>query len=303
MADGSARASASMRGRAAWTGAAVVAVSSVAFSAKAIMAKLMYREGVEPVAVLALRMGFALPVYVAGAWFFGRGVARLSRRELGVSIGLGAVLYYGSALADFVGLRYVSAGLERLIMFSYPTLVVLMAHRFLGERVRRVDLAALLATYAGIAVAFGAESQAERTALGALLVFASALAYAAYLVGSTRYIRRLGAERFTSIALASASVATLLHLAIARPKVLGHAPKVYALGLLMALLATVLPTYALAAGIRRIGPGPAATVGTIGPVSTLLLAHWLLGEPLSAQQILGTCLVLAGATLVARHAR
>lgn len=267
------------------------------------MAKLMYREGVDPVAVLALRMGFALPVYVAGVWFFGRGVARLSRRELGVSVALGAILYYGSALADFAGLRYVSAGLERLIMFSYPTLVVLMAHLFLGERVRRVDLAALLTTYAGIAIAFGAESQGDNPALGAILVFASAIAYAGYLVSGTRYIRRLGAERFTSIALSAASVAALLHFALARPQLLGHTPKVYALGLLMALVATVLPTYALAAGIRRIGPGPAATIGTIGPVSTLLLAHWLLGEPLSAPQMLGTGLVLAGATLIARHGR
>ena len=117
-----------------------MAVSSVAFSAKAVMAKLMYREGLDPLGALTLRMGFALPLFALGAWFFGRGQARLSRRELGTSVGLGAVLYYGSAFLDFAGLDHVSAGLERLILFSYPTLVTLMAHRFLGERVRRVDL-------------------------------------------------------------------------------------------------------------------------------------------------------------------
>jgi drug/metabolite transporter (DMT)-like permease len=303
MADGTARAPASLRRRAMWTGAAAVAVSSVAFSAKAVMAKLMYAAGVDPVAVLALRMGFALPVYVAGVWFFSRGQARLSAPDWGVSIGLGAVLYYGSALTDFLGLRFVSAGLERLIMFSYPTLVVLMAHQFLGERVRRVDLVALAVTYAGILLAFSAETRGSSPGLGAILVFASALLYAAYLVGGTRYIRRLGAERFTSIALTAASFAALLHFAFQRPRVLGFGAEVYGLGVLMALVATVLPTYALAAGIRRVGPGPAATIGTIGPVSTLLLAHWLLGEPITGLQIAGTGLVLVGATLVARHAR
>lgn len=282
-------------------GVALVIVSSVAFSAKAVMAKLMYRYGVHPVAVLTLRMGFALPIYLASV---ARGQQRgpsLARRDLWGILALGIFAYYGSSLGDFLGLRFVSAGLERLILFSYPVLVVLLAAVVLGDRIRRPEIAALALTYSGIALAFRAEAHGgEHVVLGAAIVFAAAVAYAAYLVFGTRYIRRLGTERFTSLALSGAAFAALLHFTVLRPRLLGYPAAVYGLGLGMALFATVLPTYALAAGIRRIGPGPSAVLGTVGPVSTIFLAHALLSEPLSAMQLLGTLVVLAGAVLMAR---
>jgi drug/metabolite transporter (DMT)-like permease len=293
--------------RAALTGAALVLLSSIAFSGKAVMAKLMYRAGAEPITVLALRMGFALPVFLLAAAWTARVAQPLSRREWGAALSLGGVAYYLSAVGDFMGLRFVSAGLERLILFTYPTLVVLMSSVALRERIGQKQLFALSISYAGIALVFRAElrdgSPGEHALLGAGLVFASAITYAAYLVGSTRYIRRLGSLRFTAIALSAASVSTLLHFLAAGPPLLGHPASVYGLGLAMALLATVLPAFALAAGIQRIGPSVAAILGTIGPVSTLFLAHWFLSEPISPMQLLGTALVLLGATLVARPER
>ena len=293
--------------RAALTGSALVMLSSIAFSGKAVMAQLMYREGAEPITVLALRMGFALPVFLLAASLPARDARPLSRREWGAALSLGGVAYYLSAAFDFMGLRFISAGLERLILFTYPTLVVLMSGVVLRERIGRKQLLALGITYGGIALVFRSElrsgSPSEHAFVGAGLVFASAITYAAYLVGSTRYIRRLGAQRFTAVALSAASVSTLLHFATTGQPLLGHPASIYGLGLAMALLATVLPAFALAAGIHRIAPSVAAILGTIGPVSTLFLAHWFLGEPISPMQLLGTALVLLGATLVARPDR
>lgn len=283
-------------------GALLVAASAVAFSAKAVIAKLMYAEGAEPLATLALRMAFAAPVYVVVAWLTGRGARRLEKGEIGAIVGLGVVGYYGSSTLDFVGLRYVSAGLERIILFTYPTIVVLLSALVLGERVRRHQVLALFVTYVGIALALGAEldSSGTHVALGAGLVFGGALLYASYIVGSSRLILRLGAERFTAWALLCSTLAVLVHASASGASPFHHSTKLYGLGLLMALGCTVFPTFALAEGIRRLGPGPAAIIGTVGPVSTLFLAHWVLGEPIGGSQLVGTGLVLAGATAVAR---
>lgn len=292
---------ASLPPAAAWSGAVLVVVSSVAFSSKAIMAKLMYRHGVDPVTVLALRMGFAAPLYLGMAWWSSRHARALTRREVGAILLLGLVGYYGSSLCDFLGLQYVSAGLERLILFTYPTWVVLLSAVFVGERLRHEQLIALGVTYAGIALVFATELDVnmENVWLGSALVLASALAYAGYLVGGAPYIRRLGPERFTSFALLVSTGAVLLHFTATPQPLLGHAKEVYALGLLMALVATVLPTFALAQGIRRIGAGPSAILGLVGPVSTLFLANLFLGEPILPLQLVGTGLVLAGASVVA----
>jgi drug/metabolite transporter (DMT)-like permease len=286
-----------------WLGVALVLASSIAFSVKAVLAKLMYHHGITPVAVLTLRMGLALPVYLISIWRTRRAVGALSARDYGAIALLGALLYYASIISDFWGLRFISAGLERLVLFSYPTLVVLMSAAVLRERIRGRQLLALVLTYLGIALSFHAEIPREGFWLGGGLVLLSALTYAAYLVGSTRYIRRFGSERVTSVALSAAALATLAHFAIQRPPLLGFPARVYGLGLAMALFATVLPTYALAAGIRRIGPGASAILGTLGPVSTLLLAYWLLAEPITLLQIIGTAIVLLGATLIASGVR
>lgn len=282
-------------------GCILVLVSALAFSGKAVLAKLLYRLGVDPLTVIGLRMGISLPIFAASAGFAQRRAAPLARRDFLAAMLLGGVGYYASVFLDFAGLNFISAGLERLIMFTYPTIVLLLAVVALKERLRFWQGVSLVLSYAGIALAFRAES-AGHTAhawLGAALVFGSAVSYAVYLVGATPYIRRLGAERFTALALSAACVAALVHWVLGGGRLLGLSLAVYGLSAAMALGATVLPAFTLAQGIRRIGPGAAAVIGTVGPVSTLLIAHWLLAEPLSLVQAGGTLLVLLGATVVA----
>ncbi len=290
-------------GGANWVlGVGLVALSAVAFSAKAVMAKLAYRHGVDALTVLGLRMGFALPFYLAVLMARARREPRpLTRRELLSVVALGLLGYYLSSLFDFMGLEYITAGLERLILFVYPTLVAIFEALLFGKRLTRLQVFALGVTYAGIAVVFQSEIgfAGKDVLLGSGLVFACAITYASYLVGGGRLIPRIGAERFTALALSVSALAVLGHAAAAGRAFWGLPRPVYVLGLWLAIVATVLPTFMLAEGIRRIGPGPAAIAGMIGPVSTLVLAYVFLGEPVLPLQVLGATLVLAGATLVA----
>lgn len=291
--------------RAALIGASLVVLSAVGFSGKAVLAKVLYRMGVDPLSVIGLRMGFSFPVFAALAIRTEWRSPRLRTSELAAVLALGGIGYYASVYGDFAGLAYISAGLERLVMFTYPTLVVVMAAFAFKQRISRLQLGCLLLTYAGIALAFRAEAPrpSRDLFLGAALVFASAFCYAAYLVAGTKYIHRLGAQRFTSLALSAACGSALVHAAVERRSLLGFSPSVYWLALLMAMASTVMPAFALSLGIRRIGPGPAAVLGTTGPVSTLFLAHVALGEPLTLVQLAGATLVVAGATLVATKGR
>lgn len=297
----SAPASAARSGRA--IGAVLVLVSAVGFSAKAVFAKLAYRYAIDPIALLTLRMAFSLPFFaVAAAVAARRAESRLSRREQLQIVALGILGYYLASVFDFWGLTYISAGLERLILFVYPTLVVLISALFLKKRVQRRQVWALLLTYAGIGLVAHAEvgSLGSNVPLGGLLVFACALSYAAYLVGSGELIPRIGAQRFTALAMIVSSLAIFAHFAVSGGKIAGYPLEVYALGFLLAIVCTVLPVFLLAEGIRRIGSSTSAILGTVGPVSTIALAYLLLGEPISARQLAGTALVLVGATLVAR---
>lgn len=283
-------------------------VSGVAFSTKAVLVKLAYRHGVDTVSLLALRFGFSAPFFAFGA-FGGRLSARfgapspskLSRRDALHIIGLGVLGYYAASLTDFMGLRYISAGLERLILFIYPTLVVMIETWLFKIRLGRRQIWALVITYAGIAFAFQGElgNYGSDVPRGAAWVFGCALTYALYILGAGRMVPKLGSQRFTSLALLAAAGATLTHAAVTGAKILGLPRAVYEIGFVMAVLATVLPAFLLARGIALIGSGPAAIISTIGPVSTILLAYIFLQEPLSATELAGTALVIFGATLVA----
>jgi drug/metabolite transporter (DMT)-like permease len=284
-------------------GALCVVGSAVAFSAKAVIAKLAYRHGADPATVLSLRFALSLPFFVLAAFMTSRGRAPLARRDAGVIVLLGVLGYYGASVLDFYGLLYISAGLERLILFVYPTLVVVISALVFGTPVTRRIVVALGLTYGGVALAIKTETTGASGGalwLGVGLISLGTLAYAGYLVGGGRLIPRLGAVRFTSLALIVATLAMLVHFAMVGGSFFGHAPEVYAYGVVLALVCTVLPVFLLAEGIRRIGAGPAAIIGGVGPVSTLVLAHFTLGEPVHAVQVLGTALVLLGATVMAR---
>jgi drug/metabolite transporter (DMT)-like permease len=285
-----------------------VFVSGIAFSTKAVLVKLAYRHGVDTVSLLALRFGFSAPFFAFGA-FGGRLNVRfgpssrspLSQRDVLHIIGLGVLGYYAASLTDFIGLRYISAGLERLILFIYPTLVVVIETWLFKARLGSRKIWALAITYTGIAIAFHGElgNYGSDVPRGAAWVFGCALTYALYLLGAGRMVPKLGSQRFTSLALLAAAGATVVHAAVSGAKILGLPGAVYEIGLVMALLATVLPAFLLARGIALIGSGPAAIISTVGPVSTILLAYFFLQEPLSATELTGTALVIFGATLVA----
>jgi drug/metabolite transporter (DMT)-like permease len=223
------RPSARARRQQALVGALLVVASAVAFSAKAVIAKVGYRHGADPATLLALRMAFSLPFFVAAAAVTSRGRAPLPRPELGKIVLLGVLGYYLASVLDFYGLVYITAGLERLILFIYPTLVVVISALVFRTAITRRTLIALALTYAGIALAVKTETAhagGDRLWLGVGLIFACALSYACYLIGSGRLIPRIGAPRFTALAMIVSTAAMALHFLIVGGSFRGHSPLV-----------------------------------------------------------------------------
>lgn len=289
--------------RNALIGTAFAVLGAVGFSAKAILVKLAYLNAVDAVTLLALRMVFSVPFFLAVAvWgqFMRRGAA-LHRRDWLAVAGLGLIGYYLSSLLDFSGLQYISAGLERLILFLYPTMVVVLSSLLLKKTIGRDILTALLLSYTGIALVVlqDVHISQDGLVLGVGLVFASTLTYSVYLVGAGQAIVRIGALRFTAYAMTVACVAVLIQFALTHPLAdLRQPDRVYALSIAMAIFSTVLPVFLLSAGIRMIGSGRASMVGAVGPVSTIFLAWAFLGEAISLSQIAGSFLVLAGVLVI-----
>ncbi len=275
----------------------------MAFSGKAIIVKLAYRHGVDAVTLILYRMLFALPLFVGLAWWAGRGKPALTRRDLGVVVGLGFCGYYLASYLDFAGLQYISASLERLILYLNPTIVLAMGVLLHQQRAAPRQLLALAVSYAGVLLVFGHEVQLSgpNTVLGAALVFGSALAYAVYLVFSGKEVGRLGALRLTGWATAVACVFCIAQFLILRPLAAAVvAPEVIVLSLLNATLCTFAPVVMVMMAIERVGATVTAQTGMIGPVSTIAMGVIILGEPLNGWIAAGTLLVLTGVGLLAR---
>jgi drug/metabolite transporter (DMT)-like permease len=286
-----------------WAGLAMALAGAIAFSGKAIIVKLAYRHGVDAVTLLMYRMLLAMPLFVALAWWAGRGRPALARADLRVVALLGFSGYYLASFLDFVGLQYISASLERLILYLNPTLVLALGALLYGRRITGRQALALAVSYAGVLLVFGHELRfsGADTLLGAALVFGSALSYAVYLALSGEHVRRLGALRLTGWATSVACVLCIAQFLLLRPlQAAVVAPEVLALSLLNALLCTFAPVILVMMAIERIGAALAAQAGMIGPLSTLLLGVWLLGEPFNRWIAAGTLLVLAGVALLAR---
>jgi drug/metabolite transporter (DMT)-like permease len=278
-------------------------VAAIGFSAKAVLVKLAYIEEVDPITLLALRMAFSLPFFLLAAWVANRhqSHAPMTRSDWWAVTVFGFTGYYLASFLDFLGLQYISAGLERLILFLYPTMVVLISAVWFRQLIGRRVIVALVLSYLGIAFAYvhDMQIQAEGVLLGAGLVFASALAYAIYLIGAGHTIARIGATRFTAYAMTVACLAALLQFVLMNPiSNLDQPIQVYSLSLGMALFSTVMPAFILAAAIRRIGSMRTSIIGSVGPVSTIYLAYAFLGEAVSLMQILGSLLVLAGVLMI-----
>ncbi|HZX29998.1 MAG TPA: DMT family transporter [Rhodocyclaceae bacterium] len=286
-------------------GVALALVAAMGFSMKAIFVKLAYPHGVDAVTLLALRMVFALPVFLWVGLREGRQAKPLTGGDWGRLALLGCLGYYGSSLMDFLGLQYITAGLERLILFTYPTLTILIGVLFQGRPFTWRQGAALALCYAGVGFAFAHDlGQGDRQGvfMGAALVFGSSVTYALYLSGSATMISRLGAMRFTALALLVSCGATLIHFIATHPLgAFAQPAPVYGWGFAMAAFSTVLPVFAQSAAIRRLGPGHSALIGMIGPLLTIAFGWWLLGETISLYQMAGAALVVAGIVIVSRR--
>lgn len=291
-------------------GVLIALCGAVLFSTKAILVKVAYRDTpVDPLTLLALRMIFSIPFFIGAAFVSSNKTSNVKftgKQWVYVAL-IGCLGYYISSFLDFAGLKFVSAGIERLILFIYPTLSLLMSAVIFKVKIKPLQWLALVITYVGLAIAFFSEvdvsaAQNEDFLYGSLLIFICAITYAAYIVGSGKLIPLVGASKFNSYAMSFASAGVLLHFFLFSDTSLLHLPvSVYVYSFAMAVFATVIPSYLVAAAINRIGSGNTAIVGSVGPVSTILLAYIFLDEAITVWQLIGTAFILFGVLIIGRQ--
>ena len=279
------------------SGLLLAAAGSIAFSGKAIIVKLAYLHGVDAITLVMLRMLFALPFFIAMAWWAGRDQAQLTRTDwLGV-LGLGFLGYYLSSFLDFLGLQYISASFERLILYLNPTLVLVLGWVLYKRKITYRQGMAMAVSYSGVLLVFGHEVSlvGDNIGLGAILVFGSAITYAIYLTYSGELVQRLGSLRLAGLATTVACFFCILQFALLKPvAALNVVPEVIWLSMLNATVCTVLPVLLIMMAIERIGPGLTSQIGMIGPLSTLTMGAFFLNETFNLWILMGTVLVLGG---------
>lgn len=282
----------------------IVAASSLFFCSKAVFVKLAYRYGMDAVTVLALRMALALPFFLVGGWLEARANPRpMAVKDLLHIALLGFFGWYLSSMVNFEGLRHVSVGLERMILYTYPSFVVLGSVLLLGKSLRWGVVLAMLVSYVGIVIGYHAEATAsatDRTLLGAALVLASAVSYAVFVLFSGEMITRIGAVRFTSWVVGFSGLYVLIHFVVTHPPgaLLRLPTGAYGCGIALAIFGTVIPSYLFGIGLRRAGSQAFAVIGMVGPLGTVVLAWLILGESVDVTQMLGLILTLAGGVTV-----
>lgn len=284
------------------SGLTIAVLGAILFSAKAILAKLMYRHGVDAMLVMALRMIMSVPFFFLIGWWQARKLAPLSWADRGRIVVLGMIGYYLSSFLDFLGLQYITAALERLILYLTPSFVLLLSVVFLKRSISRRQLVSLAIAYAGIVLVLShdLEIAGSNVWLGTVLVTASAVFYAIYLIASGEAVKRIGALRLVAYAMCVSTVPSVLQFLLLRPagQLLTQPLPVYWLSFLNAVMCTVLPVTMTMVAVARIGAPLASQAGLIGPVSTLLLGFWLLGEPITTWQLAGGALVMVGMYLL-----
>lgn len=284
------------------TGAALVAVSALLFGIKGVLVKLAYPYGLDATGLLGLRMAIALPCFLAVAWWTSRPPAPpLSGRDLMLCAGLGVLGYQAASWLDFAGLERIDVATERVVLYLYPTVVVLVGVLIGQTRLTRAVLAALALTYAGILVTCLESGPARGAAAwgGIALVAASGIAYALFLVGSGAPSKRLGGVRFMAVAMCAAALGVVAQALATRPLAMWDQPApVWLLGVALAIPGTVLPSLLAGAGLSRVGPARSAIIGTVGPVATVLMAWAVLGERPGSLVWAGGALTVVGGTLI-----
>ncbi|HEX9432014.1 MAG TPA: DMT family transporter [Burkholderiales bacterium] len=285
-------------------GVALAIVGTLVFSFRPILVKLVYVSyPVSPVTLLFLRMTIALPFFLVVAWWLRHDEPRLTARDWAAVATLGFIGYYAASFLDFIGLQYVGAGIGRLILYLYPTLVLLISFLFLHRRPTRRQLAALVITYAGVALILSSQAhggaEGRLFMLGALFVFASSLFYATYLVAGGEMVKRIGSMRFTAYSMAVATLPAVVQFFALEPlSALDLPSKVWVYAILLATFTTVLPLFIQAEALRRIGAAEFALIGALGPVSVAITSALGLDERFTAIQAIGGALVIAGVLLV-----
>ena len=291
-------------------GALFAAAAQFGFAAKAIFIKLAYaaHPGLDAVTLLALRMIFSLPFFLLMAWWArreskGAAPVPLTRRDWGFVLLLGFIGYYLSSFLDFWGLQYISAGLERLILFTNPTIVVVISALFMARPITRRVAIALLVSYAGLGLAYWHDlaitNDTSALIAGTGLVFLSAICYAVYMVVGTGLTRRIGSMRFTAYMMLVATFFVLAQFFIMRPlSALDLPMKIYAYSVCLAVFSTAAPVWMMAEALKRIGASDASMIGSVGPVLTIFLGAAFLGEQISALQLVGAALVLGGVAMI-----
>jgi drug/metabolite transporter (DMT)-like permease len=287
-------------------GILLVVIGSIFFSTKAVIVKYAFsKTEVDAVSLLAVRMLFSLPFYIGAAWITARHKdnVKMTPRQWIIVLSLGLFGYYLSSLFDFMGLKYISAGLERLILFLYPTFVSLINVWVFKEKITKLQKIALLLTYGGILLAYIGELtfnvHTPGFFFGSLLIFICSLTFAVYIVGSGRMIPVLGATKFTAYVMLASTLGVFIHFLVAgNYEILSSGSDFLWYGLLLGIIATVIPSFLISFGTKKIGANNVAIISSIGPVSTILQAHFVLGEPIFVAQIIGTLMVVGGVVLI-----
>lgn len=281
-------------------------LGTICFSAKAVLVKLAYGYGIDAVTLMTLRMGISLPFYVVIGFFVLRAnqLVKLTANDHLKIIGFGVAGYYLASLFDLMGLQYISAGFERLILFLYPTIVLVISAFILKRRIQKMEWIALIFGYMGIVIVYVHDAQfsGENITLGMLWVLGSAVAFAIYIVGSGQMFSKIGSMGFTVYAMSAASFAILLHFLLTRPlENLNVAPELWMIATAIAIACTVIPTFLMAEGIKLLGAPKAALVGCVGPGFTALFAFLILGEIYTWVHFVGMLLVLSAVFMVGRN--
>lgn len=279
-------------------------IGAILFSSKAVMVKLMYQFEVDKLTLMLLRMGFALPIYLVIAFKAKPVVDQepLVKKDWLALIFLGVIGYYFASFLDFWGLEFITASLERLILFIYPTITTIFAAIFFRRRIKNPQIIAIALSYIGIAIAFWdkiKEDTQEEFWWGALLIFLSAVTFSIYLVGSEKLIPKFGAKRFTTYCMIVSCVSVLIHFGTTSDVDVFSFPwQVYALGLFIAVVNTVLPSYMMSSAIKTIGASNTSILSSVGPISVIVLGYFLLQESISMYQLIGTFIVIGGVLMI-----
>ena len=284
----------------------ITILGAVFFSTKAIFVKLAFKStGIDAVTLLTLRMLFSLPFYLVAAWIGSKkeSAVTLTFRQWFFLILLGTFGYYLSSLFDFIGLQYVSAGLERLILFLYPTFSVLINTFLYKTKLNKTQVIALVLTYLGIGIAYIGEMKIDTSNpnfyFGSFMIFLCAITYSFYLVGTGRMIPKVGVTRYTAYAMLAATVGIFIHFLVTKNiQQIPFTPTLIGYSIVLAIIATVLPSFMMSNGMKKIGSNNVSIITSIGPVSTIIQAHFFLGEQIIIPQVIGTALVIIGVLLI-----